>query len=811
MFTNKKDKVSQKNNFSTKKPGLLTNIIFLTMLSVAVTSLMVMYIDRLPSNIYEGGIATQNIRADQNYEIVDTEASNNLKEQASLSSPLVYDYDINLADERIKKIQTSFLTAREQLKPDADSGKKSKSLTKEEEKSLKENFLLNLGFAIEDNEYKILRKAGFSADLEKSLSAFINVLQMRPIIHDKNELPIQKDMGIVLKILSEEDKIQEEYTTDFSQFLSIQEAREFFKKKETSKWQNELKLGNVDSSTVTLAIRLMPQFIKVNVTIDKSETEKRKERTISSVENIVHKLQKGQNIILRGERYMKRHLTILNGIRETHLQTNVILKFLGVLCLVMLLLYTVYFYAHEHIAHFHLTQKDLNFIGLMLILFIAILRFGSFLGGSLQDTLPFSVDLATFYYIIPIAAGAMMVRYILNAEIALIFSIVLSFFAGMFLEYNYGITAYYFLSSIIASHVIGQVEKRSTVLNRSLLLGSGNILIVIGLSLITTISTAATIDYIALSINCIFAFLGGVTAGLTLLAISPIMETLFNYTTNIQLLELANMNHPLLREMIVRAPGTYHHSQLVGVLAESGSRAIGGNPLLARVASYYHDIGKMKKPQYFVENQKNTNPHDHLAPSMSALIVESHIKDGLEMAKEHKLPRIISDFIPEHQGTKLISYFYHKATSADSENADNINEKDYRYKGPKPQTRESGVVMLADTIEAAVRSMPDKSPQKIRAQVEKLLNMHFVDGQLSECDLTLRDIYLITEAFIKTLIGGIYHQRVEYPEDQYDKKTSSLSIVANDEAPEPEHSDQQPSSKDENISSLFKNERKKGT
>jgi len=325
------------------------------------------------------------------------------------------------------------------------------------------------------------------------------------------------------------------------------------------------------------------------------------------------------------------------------------------------------------------------------------------------------------------------------------------------------------------------------------------------LNVINTISTAVTVDIQFLITNCLFAFAGGILASLFLLAISPIMEAVFNYTTNIQLLELANMNHPLLREMLVRAPGTHHHSQLVGILAESGARAIGANSLLARVGSYYHDIGKMKKPQYFIENQKGENPHDHLAPSMSALIIDAHVKDGIEMAKEYKLPHVIANFIPEHQGTKLIGFFYHKALKEAGEEKDKVDERSYRYNGPRPQSREAGVVMLADTIESAVRSMPDKSPQKIRPQVEKLVNAHFVDGQLDECDLTLRDLHVIVDAFVKILIG-IYHQRVEYPEEI--KKTDTSSEANDQEQKTTKNKDVQSSSQVSNISPLFKEKRK---
>jgi hypothetical protein len=257
------------------------------------------------------------------------------------------------------------------------------------------------------------------------------------------------------------------------------------------------------------------------------------------------------------------------------------------------------------------------------------------------------------------------------------------------------------------------------------------------------------------------AFLGAFLSAVFVLALGPVYESIFNYTTDVKLLELANMSHPLMREMIVRTPGTYHHSQLVGILAEAGAQAIGVNHLLCRVASYYHDIGKMKKPEYFIENQKGYNPHDQLTPQMSAQVIAAHVSDGIELGRKHKLPERIMDMIPQHQGTKLIGYFYNKAKSLNA--GVELREADFRYAGPKPQSREAGVIMFADTIEAAVRAMPDKEPSKIRTMVEKLINMHFIDEQLDECDLTLRDLHHVSDAFVKILVG-IYHQRIEYPE-----------------------------------------------
>ena len=513
---------------------------------------------------------------------------------------------------------------------------------------------------------------------------------------------------------------------------------------------------------------------------------------------MTRKLQKGEKIIARGEMYEPIHLFYIDGIRQQRQQTNLILKFLGLFSLVFLSIMILYIFSKSNISKFNLSRKDIYFLGMLLVSLMALLRVGNFFATNLQDAV-YGATVITFYFIIPVSFGSMMVRYILNSEIALVFSTFISILAGFFLDVSLEITTFYLLSSLYAAHVVRYVERRSSVLKAGFYVGMMNMALVVTLSLINKMSGSTSVDLSEILLDSSFAFLGGILSSLAMLAISPFFEAIFNYTTNIKLLELANMNHPLLREMIVRAPGTYHHSQLVGILAEAGARSVGANPLLTRVGSYYHDIGKMQKPQYFIENQKGENPHDKLAPSMSTLIIEAHVKDGIELAKEHKLPQVIADFIPEHQGTKLIGYFYNKAKKLAEENGETVEEKDFRYAGPRPQSRESGIIMLADTIEAAVRSMPEKTPQKIQATVEKLINMHFSDGQLNECDMTLKDLHMISEAFVKILVG-IYHQRVEYPDQ---KGAAHLKVVQNDNQRK-SNSHKKQSQRKEGSSQIFK-------
>jgi putative nucleotidyltransferase with HDIG domain len=263
--------------------------------------------------------------------------------------------------------------------------------------------------------------------------------------------------------------------------------------------------------------------------------------------------------------------------------------------------------------------------------------------------------------------------------------------------------------------------------------------------------------------DLVMSFLGGVFASVLVLGIIPIIESLFAYTTDIKLLELANMDHPILKDLILQAPGTYHHSIIVGSLVEGAAKSIAANPLLARVSAYYHDLGKLKKPLYFIENVGGgENKHDHLAPTMSSLILISHVKDGVEMARENRLGERIGHIIQQHHGTSLISYFYQKAKEKENPEVESTHENDFRYPGPKPQTKEAGIVMLADSVEAASRALTDPTPSRINSLVQRITNNIFLDGQLEECELTLKDLQKIQESFDR-ILTAIFHQRIDYP------------------------------------------------
>jgi putative nucleotidyltransferase with HDIG domain len=350
-------------------------------------------------------------------------------------------------------------------------------------------------------------------------------------------------------------------------------------------------------------------------------------------------------------------------------------------------------------------------------------------------------------------------------NLALIFSLLLCLFAGMLFGKDMGLFLYFLIGSLVAAHGVCPCRNRIVPVKAGLLVGCSNIaLIVLGALL------QDNTDFFRVLTNVFFGFFGGILAGIVVTGFTPLAEMVFGYTTDIKLLELVTMDQPLLQELMVQAPGTYHHSIIVGNMVETAAKSIGANSLLAKVAAYYHDIGKIKKPVYFIENQlENENRHEKLAPSMSSLILISHVKEGIELAKQHRLGRPIVDIISQHHGTSLISFFFNKAqearqkarTSKGSE-LPPIDIDDYRYPGPKPQTKEAGLVMLADVVEAACRSLTDPTPARIQGLVNRLINNVFGDGQLGQCELTLKDLHHIAKHF-NQILASVHHKRIEYP------------------------------------------------
>ncbi len=363
-------------------------------------------------------------------------------------------------------------------------------------------------------------------------------------------------------------------------------------------------------------------------------------------------------------------------------------------------------------------------------------------------------------YYVPVAVSAMviMLNY-RDVELVFVFSLLVSFLVSEMFGGNLYYFWIMFLSSIIGGLISVNVRHRKHLFRAGFLVSVSMLLLYL-MYVYASGSNVVEANLIATVVNGIICF-SIVFVGI------PLFELMFGTLTNISLLEWADTQQPLLKRLIMEAPGTYHHSLIVGNLAEAAAEEIGANSLLARVGAYYHDVGKIPRAEYFVENQiKGQNYHEKLSPSMSKLILMNHVKEGLDLAYKYRLPKQLRDFISQHHGTSLAYYFYQKALE---EGKEDIREEDFRYPGPKPQTKETAIVLLADAVEAAVRSIGDPNPDKIALTVKKVIDSKVIDRQLDECDLTFRDLDKIAKVFTKVLTS-MYHQRISYPEIKKDIK-----------------------------------------
>lgn len=423
-----------------------------------------------------------------------------------------------------------------------------------------------------------------------------------------------------------------------------------------------------------------------------------------------------------------------------------------------------------------------TFFGLALILLVMFCVVGIYLYIFQQDiyrdiirllllgliaviTLIFAIAANYFSgYLVPVAMGVILIGVLLNSGLALLMSIVFSVFVVLITgnDFRYMLVALF--GGLIAAFSVSQLYRRSDLTRAGFYVGALNVVTVIGLFLY---AGTLRLEYDVLrefSLSMLAAIVNGLFSSVMAIGLLPYLESGFGLTTSVTLLELANPNHPLLKKMLMEAPGTYHHSLVVANLGEAAAEAIGADPLLTRVGAFYHDIGKLKRPYFFIENQLGENPHEKISPNLSTLIITSHTKDGLELARKNKLPQVIQDIIFQHHGNSLVSYFYHQAEKC-RDHKDSVCEDNFRYEAPLPQTKEAAIILLADSVEAAARSMAKPIAGRVEGIVRKIIKEKLNDGQFDQCDITLKELDIIAVTFVK-ILSGIYHTRIEYPEKE---------------------------------------------
>lgn len=515
---------------------------------------------------------------------------------------------------------------------------------------------------------------------------------------------------------------------------------------------NAVSLLNINSEFKVLVASIIKKLnIKENMVYDAEATEELKAIARENVEPVEVEIKPGQVIVGEGviiTEFQYEQLEKL-GLLETEKPYTVIM---GLALLIAILFALVILYVYQYKNDIYHNYKLMILLGLLVVSSLLITR--AVMAISLGTRAELSMLVG---YMAPLAAGPMLIAILLDNKLAVFVTIILAIFVGIMSGTQLQIAIVAVVGGLAGVYSVSHLSQRSDLAKASLYMILANVLTIIALGLIFNHSLTM------LTVGVILGIINGILSSVLTIGFLPFWETAFGITTSVKLLELSNPNQPLLRKLLVEAPGTYHHSILVGNLAEAAAEEVGADSLLARVGAYYHDIGKIKRPYFFIENQLTAeNPHDKLAPTLSTLIITSHVKDGVEMAKEYKLPQSIIDIIQQHHGNSLLSFFYQKAV--ENSNGDNsVSKDDFRYENCKPRTKEAAIVMLADGVEAGVRSMQKPTPNRIEAFVKKIIKERLEDNQLEECDLTFKELDVITQAFVRVL-NGIFHSRIEYPE-----------------------------------------------
>ncbi|HEY5584054.1 MAG TPA: HDIG domain-containing metalloprotein [Ruminiclostridium sp.] len=509
-------------------------------------------------------------------------------------------------------------------------------------------------------------------------------------------------------------------------------------------YQNE---QGISQELKNIGDQLVKSILKPNRIIDVEATAKKKEEAYNDNANIV-KIKKESRIISFGDIVTADKLKLLEELNllETKGKYDYLFS-LGILVTIFFIAGIVVIFLKKYNKKIYNSRKELLLIYMIVIIILILARYlFPFYGGLL----------------IPIFVGTMLISILLNPELAVVINCALTVSISLMSKGDYKFLYLGLVCGVISAFLVTKANQRSKLSMNGALLGIINVVFIIFLDFIyrSDLTTILT--------DSIVVFLNGLVSMVLTIGLLPFFESVFDIVTPLKLLEISNSNHPLLKKLLVEAPGTYHHSLMVGNLAEIATEDLGGNALLARAGAYFHDVGKLKRPDFFKENQLSGNPHDKMTPNLSALVITSHTKDGVDIASKYKLPLVIKDIIKQHHGTTLVAYFYYKALKAEGE--DNTKQENYRYEGPKPQTKEATVVMLADSVEAAVRSMTDRTEGKIKGLIRKIIKDKLEDGQMDLCQLTLADLDTIADSFMRVL-SGYFHAREQYPEiKEYTKK-----------------------------------------
>ena len=704
-----------------------------------------------------GEVSSVEIKSPLSFELVDEVATDEKRKSVERNVPPIFDYDAGAYEQVINRVYKAFRRMRREVKQTRwpENEYKREEVVKDFAQN-KPTFEKDLNVEVSNRMFEWLTENRFSIRIENIVIRALLRWSTRKITDGQGTIVMRTEDKLLARPVGPERG--EEFTTSRDDVFDLKKVMSF----DFEEVDGAAKLDAKDAKNI---LDLARTLLVANLTYNRQETQTRRQKARESVPPVVISVKKNQIIVDKGAVIQPAHVMLVNEVNSLKNPRRTDFVTVVVAVLFFILIAVFFSYIRGVLGHkLDLFPKDVYAMGTVVLLIVLLFKGYMFITDQAFNKQT-AIPAGSLLFAAPVAAGPMLVGLMISfGEIVWLFTIFLAIALAFTASASFD-PVFLLLASIggiAAARGVQSCQKRSDIYMAGLRTGLVNAAVLAAVSFLQPKGDHSLATLLAWNIPLGLA--GGFLSSMVTMALIPGFESSFNYTTDVKLLELSSLNHPLMKDMIVKAPGTYHHSLVVGSMCEAAAEEIGANPLLAKVMAYYHDIGKMEHAHYFIENQrKGHNPHDHISPHMSKTVLIAHVKDGAEMGLKAKLGRAIIDGILQHHGTTLINYFYNRALEGQNADIDTVNEAEFRYPGPKPQFKEAALLMLADSIEAAARSIDEPTAGRLTTLVKNIIQNKFIDGQLDQCDLTLKDIGVIEECYRRVIIG-IYHQRIDYPQ-----------------------------------------------
>ncbi len=750
-----------------------------------------------------GSIATRTYIADEALSVPNESATRAVQAQARDDVLPVYDFDRAVEADLRRQMAQLFEAGRTALappeedlpeadaetpagRPQAGSVPEAGLTVEDEPQDPAADLLARLTeastFKIDGEQLDLLASGEFSVETEDRLAGVLNRVLRQGVVNGKELLLEHRVHGITVQELPSGTRKTQ---LDLFRYLDYPGQVREVVELEVRGWDGIRKRQRL------AFVELIMSNVTPNLTANSSETLKLKNEAAAGAGSVSHNIRKGEVIVRKGaevDEVTAKAIAQMAGTRDSR---GVLLTAFGTFFLLAAAALLVWLMCGQERRRDRSRERMLSECLILLMLHLLGARFAFFVAKALSNSIesePFQ-SLASYTFAIPLASLALITVLLYGRDAALVLSLVFALLVGHIVATDaiWVMMVYALASSLAAVFALDhhQFKQRSVMTRAGSVVGLANVAALLALKAMNG-DVAGGLPQIGFDLVCGFA--GGLLAAAIASFSVPIFESLFQITTSIKLIELANPNLPILRRLALEAPGTFQHSLAVANLAKSGCEAIDGDSVLINTGALYHDIGKIFRPQYFIENQMpGRNPHDKIQPSMSALILINHVKEGLELAYKSNLPQPILDAIEQHHGNRLIKFFYNRAKERCEPGDSEVREDEFRYSGPKPQSKEMGVLMLADAVEAASRTLVAPGRQQIRGLLQALFEDCLHDGQLDDTDLTLGDLHKVEEAFLRVLIN-IHHRRVDYPGFDFNRPSREMQAPAKGRAAKAEES-----------------------